>query len=242
MTETRNHKAAPRTSRPMELVYTDLSARISPESVKGQNYAMIFTDDYSGAMFLYFLRRKSDAVLALNEFLKESSHLGKLGRLRCDDGGEFTAGEFRDVLRREKICPEYTAPYSPHQNGKAERSWRTLWEMARCMLREADLPDMMWNYAMKYAAYIRNRCYSEPRKCTPFQAITGVKPNFRKLRVFGASCYAYRRNRSKLEDKGELTRFLGYSHESSPSHIAYNSATKDIRAERCVEFVNQETV
>ena len=37
-----------------------------------------------------------------------------------------------------------TAPYSPHQNGVAERRWQTVGDMARCLLKQTNLPNSFW--------------------------------------------------------------------------------------------------
>ena len=72
------------------------------------------------------------------------------------------------LLNDNKIKHETSAPHSPHQNGTAERHWRTLFEMGRCMLIEANLGKSMWPYAVMQAAYIRNRCYNNRLKQTPY--------------------------------------------------------------------------
>ncbi|GFO01846.1 CCHC-type Zinc finger, nucleic acid binding protein a [Plakobranchus ocellatus] len=81
------------------------------------------------------------------------------------------------MLVRHKIRHEMSAPYSQHQNGKAERAWRTLFEMARCLLTDSGLPKFLWSYAVLATAYIRNRCIHTKIDCTPFQAVTGYGPS-----------------------------------------------------------------
>ncbi len=56
---------------------------------------------------------------------------------------------------------ELTVPYSPEQNGVAERMNRTLMESARTMLSHAGLPDSYWAEAVASAAYIRNKSANE---------------------------------------------------------------------------------
>ena len=51
---------------------------------------------------------------------------GSVKCLRKDNGREFTSSEFKTVLINNRIKHEMSAPYSSHQNGTAERSWRTL--------------------------------------------------------------------------------------------------------------------
>ena len=148
--------------------------------------------------FVYFLKNKSDTVEATKKFFADSAPFGTVKRLRLDNGGEFVSGMFKALLSDNKIKHETSAPYSPHQNGTAERHWRTLFEMGRCMLIEASLGKSMWLYAVMQAAYIRNRYYNNRLKQTPYFALTGRKPNLSKMRVFGTECYAYKHEKQKL--------------------------------------------
>eukprot|EP00794_Sanderia_malayensis_P020864 gene20864-22916_t len=50
-------------------------------------------------------------------------------------------------MARNGIKHEKRASYYPHQTGTAERSWRTLFEMARSLLLEAKLPKYLLTYA-----------------------------------------------------------------------------------------------
>ena len=47
-------------------------------------------------------------------------------RLRTDNGGEYLTNEFMDYLKSRGIQHELTVPYSPEQNGVAERMNCTL--------------------------------------------------------------------------------------------------------------------
>ena len=61
-----------------------------------------------------------------------------------------------------------TAPYSPSQNGVAERMNRTLVELACAMIR--DLPKFLWEYAVAHSTYLRNRTYTKSLKDkTPYE-------------------------------------------------------------------------
>ena len=53
---TRNRKPDVRASEPFDLIHTDLSGPIDPIAKDGFKYAIVFTDDYSGTMFIYFLK------------------------------------------------------------------------------------------------------------------------------------------------------------------------------------------
>ena len=60
--------------------------------------------------------------------------------LRSDNGGEHISKDAEELLVQMQIKHSYTSPYSPHQNGRAERNWRTLFDMARAMLIESAMP------------------------------------------------------------------------------------------------------
>ncbi|KAJ8044729.1 Copia protein [Holothuria leucospilota] len=160
MTQGRNREPDARSDIPLGLVHTDLAGPIEPVSKEGFKYAMAFTDDFSGAVFVYFLKSKRDVISATEKFLADSAPFGNVKRIRSDNGTEFTSYEFEKLLRKNKIRHETSAPYSPHQNGTAERNWRTLFEMGRCLLLQSELGKDMWPYAVLAATYIRNRCFN----------------------------------------------------------------------------------
>lgn len=52
----RNKESDVKTSKPLELVHTDLSGPIDPTGLEGHRYAISFTDDFSGSIAVYFLK------------------------------------------------------------------------------------------------------------------------------------------------------------------------------------------
>ena len=222
----------------MELVHSDLAGPIDPVARDGFSYAITFTDDYSGAIFVYFLKVKSDASKALVQFLADASPYGKISRLRSDNGGEFTSGHFKEILLKNGIKHEFTAPYSPHRNGTAERGWRTLFEMGRILLLESGLPKTFWTYAVMAAAFTRNRCYNQRIKETPFYLLTGKRPNVSKLHVFGTTCYALEQNVKKLDPRGRKGIFIGYD-KNSPAYLIYFKDDDTVSRRRVVEFTER---
>ena len=61
------------------------------------------------------------------------------------------------------IVHQTTAPYSPQQNGVAERENRTLKDMMNAMLISSGLPQNLWGEAILSANYILNKL---PKKKT----------------------------------------------------------------------------
>lgn len=99
-----------------------------------------------------------------------------VGVFRTDGGGEYASHFARDYFQSRGIRLENSAPYSPQQNGKAERMNRTLMEMARCLLIEAQLPKKHWVFAIKMGAYIHNRrpCKANPDHKTPNEILASI--------------------------------------------------------------------
>ena len=86
------------------------------------------------------MRQKSDTFKATEIFLADSAPYGKVKCLRSDNGTEFTSESFENLLLKHGMKHKKSAPYSPHQNGTAERGWGTTFELARCLLMQANLP------------------------------------------------------------------------------------------------------
>jgi transposase InsO family protein len=59
---------------------------------------------------------------------------------RSDNGSEFKNLQVGEYLEEEGIKHEFSAPYTPQQNGVVERKNRTLIDMARMMLGEFKTP------------------------------------------------------------------------------------------------------
>ena len=59
--QTRNRNPERRAEAPLQMVHTD---HVATESIDGFKYVQSFMDDYSGAIFVYFLKTKSDTVQA----------------------------------------------------------------------------------------------------------------------------------------------------------------------------------
>lgn len=64
--------------------------------------------------------------------------------LRTENGGEFAGAVFRAFLAQEGTVPQYTSPYTPEQNGVAERSNRAIWDMVRTVIHHYSGAGSCW--------------------------------------------------------------------------------------------------
>ena len=56
-------------------------------------------------------------------FLADTAPYGKIKCIRSDNGTEFPGKHYQALLSKNGIRHETSAPYSPYQNGTAERNW-----------------------------------------------------------------------------------------------------------------------
>ena len=225
---------------PLELVHADIWGPTKNPSLGGKRYFLLFVDDFSRMMWVYFLERKSEALSRFMQFKalteKQSGHSIKV--LRTDRGGEFTSNEFNKFCKEQGIKKELTVRHTPQQNGVAERRNRTIAEMARSMMQGKNLPKYFWAEAVHTAIYILNRSPTKAlRSMTPYEAWHKRKPRVEHLKVFGCIAYAHipKENRDKLDGKGEKCIFIGYSDESKGYRL-YQPESKKLIISRDVIF------
>ena len=192
-----------------ELVHCDLAGPISPTAREGYKYCLMFVDDFSGTSMVYFLKAKSDTTEATKRFLTDSAPFDNVKTLRSDNGTEFPGSGFESLLVENKIKHEFSAPYYPHQNGTVECGCRTVFDMARCLMIEANLPKLLWSYAVYASVYIRNRCVNPRLGMTPYEALSGKKPDLSRMHIFGTCCFAYVQDKTKLDPRSQSGIFLG---------------------------------
>ncbi len=104
----------------------------------------------------------------------------------------------------------------PWENGRAERSFGTIFQKARAMLKYADLPNGIWGKAVMHAVYLKNRCPSTRISyLSPLQFRTGEATDFTRLRVFGCPAQIFIRSKerpnNKLSCRSEKGTFIGMS-------------------------------
>ena len=219
-------------------IHIDLNGPIVEPNESEFAYVFGAICDYSQFVTVYLMRMKSDSPDALLKYISDVSMYGKINKVRTDGGGEFNSAAFRQILLNKGIKHETSAPYSPEMLGHIERTWRTIFNAARCLLYDSGVPLVLWPYAVKYAVYTRNRVYQRRIKCTPLEKATNKRPNLAKVELFGAKCYRYIQNKTKLEPRAIVGVFVGY-HESSPAKQIYDPETGAIHNVKDVKFLNE---
>jgi len=200
-------------SRLLELVHSDIMGPFEVDTLGGSRYVITFIDDFSKWAVIYTMKAKSEALKYLRHYKNQAEvHTNKkldkimvdpeessvssvaederLKVLRSDNGGEYLSNTFKQYLSDEGIKHELTVPYTPQQNGTAERMNRTILDLTRSMLHHKNISKRFWGEAMATAVYVRNRVTSRslPPKLTPYHLWYGTAPNISHLRIFGSPC------------------------------------------------------
>src|SRR5205814_6836035 len=76
--------------------------------------------------------------------------------IRTDEGGEYRK-QIEELCKEHGIHHEETAPYTPEQNGVAERANRTICERIRAILADTKLPKELWAELACVIAHLKNR-------------------------------------------------------------------------------------
>ena len=153
-----------------------------------------------------------------------------------DNGGEYTSKQYANLMVKNKIRHEFSAPYSPHLNGTAERAWKTLYNVARSLLFQSNLPKELWTYAVRHATFIRNRCYSRQLEMTPFEKFLGQQPNLSNMYQFGVTCFSHNVKASKLEKRGQEGQYIGQDTHSAASLVYHKDKNVVVKARSVVYF------
>ena len=127
---------ARRVTRPLELLYWDLSGATSA-STGGLVYCFFTVDCYSNLRWLIFLKEKyADTVthvfcvfLAAIKPLREKH--GEPGALRTDNGTELVNEHFANLLAKHGIRRKFTSVDGPKRNGHVEQRIALVKEGAR---------------------------------------------------------------------------------------------------------------
>ena len=194
---------------PLSRVAFDLIHNI--EAYNGNRYISHFRCFSTAMNFSYSHNTKDQSVEIIAQFIQLAYNRFncKIKYIRLD--GETSLGSrFNSLIQEHGISAERTAPYTPAQNGQAERSGGVIMTTARTMRIACSLPANLWPEITATASYLLNRTPTRKLKWkTPFEALTGHKPNLTHLHPIGCRAYPLRYNIPKLQ-KLEARAHIGY--------------------------------
>ena len=145
-----------RTSAPLELIHSGIAGPFPHISMIQAKYVLTFIDDFFRCCWVHFLKHKPEVFDLFKVFraLVENKSRRKLKILRSENGGEYVKFDFIQYCADAGIQMHHFIPYTPQENGVAERKNRSLKEMATCMMEAKTFPPKYWAEAINCVAYI----------------------------------------------------------------------------------------
>ncbi|KFD61465.1 hypothetical protein M514_26361 [Trichuris suis] len=160
------------------------------------------------------IKSKSEVTSVIKEYVARMKN--RFGRsptaFRTDNGGEYLGSELSNFFNSEGIQHETTVPYTPQQNGVAERKNRSLTEMAKCMLLDTGLHNRLW----------------------------GEAADLGHIRVFGAKVFSLvaEQKRQKWDDKAVEGMLVGYD-DPTKGYRILNPETGRTWVSRSVKIIER---
>lgn len=225
----------------LELIHTDVNGPLPAESLGGHKYFVTFIDDFSKKTFLYPMKMKSEVYDKMIHFknLVETQLGMKIKAVRSDNGGEFVNKKMDELFENNGIIHQKTIPYTPQQNGVAERYNRTILERVRCMLIDSGLDNIFWAEAAQTAVYLINAIPKGNNTKSANELWDGKQIDLNKLRIFGETAMVHipGEKRKKLDEKSEEGIFLGYEPNG---YRIYIKSSKRVTIAKDVVFIGDK--
>ncbi|WVZ63567.1 hypothetical protein U9M48_013190 [Paspalum notatum var. saurae] len=198
------------TSKPLQLLHMDLSGPTTYESIGGNLYCLIIVDDFTQYTWTLFLGDKTETPDKFKIFAKRAQHEFGLNilKLRSNNGSEFKNYKVDEWCDELDIKHEFSAAYTPEQNGVVERKNKTLITLARAMLDDYGTLEDFWVEAINTA------CHASNRVKTPYELLIERKPNISYFRVFGCKCFIYKRKGSVNSKNVAMLAYRVFNHST----------------------------
>ena len=233
---------------PLDKCCSDLCGPLDVEShLRRKRYFSVIIDVASRYTWVYFLRHKSDFPKALASWtaLIKTQTGAPPKRFHADQGTEFTNKEAQKILETYGTRFTCSSTDEPNMNAPAERMNRTTLESALALMFQAGAPDNLWEQAVAYSVYLRNRtphrhlgmrCPIEIFKLPQHQQQLSRGQLYKNIRIWGCEAFVHipKNKRKKLSRKAHRCAFVGI--DESGLFILYNLSTRKLVASRNVDF------
>ncbi|XP_071719288.1 uncharacterized protein [Rutidosis leptorrhynchoides] len=222
-----------------ELIHFNVWGPYRIQSREGYKSFLTIVDDFTRAVWVYLLKTKDqvfDNFVEFHNLIKNQFNVD-IKVIRSDNGTEFCNNQMETFCHTKGIIHQTSCPYTPQQNGVAERKHRHLLNVVRSLMFQGGLPLNFWSECVLTAVYLVNRLPTAVLSGkSPFECIFGFKPNLSHIRVFGYLCYATILNiNDKFTNRAAKCVLIGYS-SVKKGYKLYNLETKTVLFTRDVKF------
>ncbi|XP_047257055.1 uncharacterized protein LOC107850820 isoform X4 [Capsicum annuum] len=150
--------------------------------------------------------------------------------------------EFKIFLLEKRIVSQCSCPYTPQQNGVAERKNHHLLDVTRTLLIESSVPSKYWVEALSTAVYSINRLPSKVLNLeSPYFRLYHKNPSYDKFHTFGCICFVHlpSSQHNKLSAQSTKYVYMGYS-TSQKGFLCYDPCSNKFHVSRNVVFFENQ--
>lgn len=205
---------------PYEEVSTDV-VTVSNEGVGRVHYYTLFTDSTTLYRHVYFSPTKDGAGHHFKQHdAYTNTQLGRrTKRYRIDGGREYGRNQLKAYAVEHGIELMMTTPHNSEQNGRAEVSNHIVNTLARKLMLQGQLPQLLWPEAVKAAVYLLNIMPSDTLGKSPWQALAELEgfephqPYLGHLKAYGCAAYVLDhgvRRGDKFKARSKAGQLVGY--------------------------------
>ena len=135
------------------------------------HYLITFIEDFTKYDHVYLISHKSKAFECFKSYsrLVENKLNVNIKALRTDQGHEYLSYLFKNYCDGKGIARQLTIPSTLQQIGIVEKGNRTMLDMVRSMMVQANLPISFWGDALLSTTYIFNQVPSKSVPSSPYE-------------------------------------------------------------------------
>ena len=236
---------------PLQLIIGDI-LNMKPMGYGGFNYALHLIDCYTGFQWMIFLPSRDSKELTnrIQHWVSvQETQMGlRVLGIQLDNAREFLAANPSRYFAEKGFQVRFSPPDTHQPMGRVERSHRSIMDLARTALIDANLPEMLWPYAMDNAVYVNNRLPSSANqdKMSPMETLCSAlrikcPQDIRHLRAFGCRAYVHvkdihRPRARKMLPRAMKGHLIGYQDQSGHIYRVYIPETERVVKVRDVRF------
>ena len=190
-----------------------------PKDTPDFTRAMFLTDAATGYVFVYFCKTSmaNESARHIKNFVILLQNMYFQPMMFHSDN-EIKSKSLLGWLERRGILVEMSAPNTPAQNGKAERSGGVVMSKARTMRIDANLPAALSAEIISAAVYLLNLTPRQGHDWkTPHELVRGWKSTISHLKTYGCKVFAMtpdaqlnRQRSAKLDPRAFIGFLVGY--------------------------------
>ena len=183
------------------------------KSLMGNTAYLIIGDHLTPYLDGFCAGDKNPPMEWLNKWLSLNKPKNVTGHyVRVDLGGELARNPgFRTLMGRWGYDIEPTSREASHQNNFSERPHHYIATSIKCILHGANITEKVWDFAFYFKLLCSNITLHNGEKKTPFEQVTGRKPNLSRIRTFGCRVWVKGEKEHKLDVNVKKGIFLGYT-------------------------------